>query len=528
MKNIRPVAVIIRDGWGLNERPDGNAVFAARTPNIDRYKARYPWTHLACCGEAVGLPDGYQGSSEVGHLNMGAGRIVTQELKRIDDGLRTGELFKAAKWKALVAAWKKSRGRLHLLGLLQDEGVHAHQEHLFKIMRRAREEFPAGEIVIHPFLDGRDTAPRSTLEYLGRLEVEMKAVGHCVIGTIMGRYFGMDRSRNWNLTDMAYHCLVLGEGRKAASAVEAVKASYASDRTPDGQAMYDEYIPCYAINGFAGIRDNDCVMHTNYRQDRAIQLAQAFVSDDYPGARRARPKVVFLGFTRYWNEFTDYLLGAMGEGGGMNHLLGEVISKAGLRQLRIAETQKFRHVTSFFNGKSTQPYAGEDQVDVPSRFDPATFADHPEMEAYNVTDELLKRLEDNPYAFVVVNYANGDMVGHTGVFDAARQAIEVVDACVGRLVERLLALDAHVLITADHGNSEQMIDYVTGMVKTSHTLCEVECLYVAKDGPGVKLLPHGKLADIAPTVLGLLGLTVPQDMTADNLIVGKPDWAKKA
>jgi 2,3-bisphosphoglycerate-independent phosphoglycerate mutase len=526
--NTRPVVLIIRDGWGLNERADGNAVFAAKTPNMDRYKARYPWTRLACCGEAVGLPDGYQGSSEVGHLNMGAGRIVIQELKRIDDGLSTGELFKAAKWQGLVANWKQNRGCLHLMGLLQDEGVHAHQEHLFKIMRRAREEFPEGEIVIHPFLDGRDTPPRSTLEYLGRLEIEMKAVGHCRVGTIMGRYFGMDRSKNWKLTDTAYHCLVLGEGRKAGSAVEAVKASYDQDRTPDGQPMYDEYIPCYAIGGFSGIRDGDCVMHFNYRQDRAIQLTQAFVADNYAGTRQARPKVTYLGFTRYWNEFTDYLLGAMDEGGGMENLLGEVISKAGLRQLRIAETQKFRHVTSFFNGKSTTPYANEDQVDVKGRFDPATFADHPEMEAYNVTDELIKRLENNPYAFIAVNYANGDMVGHTGVFDAARRAIEIVDECVGRLVTRLLELDAHILITADHGNSEQMVDYATGMVKTSHTLFEVECIYVAKDSPGVKLVRHGKLSDVAPTVLGLLGLTVPADMTADNLVTARPPWEKKA
>ena len=527
MKN-RPVVVIIRDGWGLNERDDGNAVFAARTPHIDRFKVRYPWTRLACCGEPVGLPDGYQGSSEVGHLNMGAGRIVIQELKRIDDGLRTGELFKAAKWQALVANWKKNRSRLHLLGLLQDEGVHAHQEHLFKIMRRAREEFPEGDIVIHPFLDGRDTPPRSTLEYLGRLEIEMKAVGRCTIGTIMGRYFGMDRSKNYALTDQAYHCLVLGEGRTAASAIEAVNASYANDHTPDGQAMYDEYIPCYAINGFTGIRDGDCVMHTNYRQDRAIQLAQAFANNDYPGKRKARPQVTFLGFTRYWDEFTEYLLGAMDEGGGMDHLLGDVVSKAGLRQLRIAETQKFRHVTSFFNGKSTKPSVGEDQVDVPTRFDPATFADHPEMEAFNVTDELIKRLEKNPYAFIVVNYANGDMVGHTGVLDAARRAIEIVDTNVGRLVERLLELDAHILITADHGNSEQMIDYVTGMVKTSHTLFEVDCIYVANDSPGTTLLPHGKLSDIAPTVLHLLGLKVPADMTADNLVVAGPAWDKPA
>jgi len=523
----RPVAVIIRDGWGLNERPDGNAVFVAQTPNMDRYKARYPWTRLACCGEAVGLPDGYQGSSEVGHLNMGAGRIVEQELKRIDDGLRTGELFRAAKWKSLMAAWKKSRGRLHLMGLLQDEGVHAHQEHLFKIMRRAREEFPEGEIVIHPFLDGRDTAPRSTLEYLGRLGIEMQAIGHCRIGTVMGRYFAMDRSKNYALTDQAFHCLVLAEGRRADSAVAAVKAAYASDHTPDGQEMYDEYIVPHVIGDYAGMRDGDAVMHFNYRQDRAIQLTQAFVSENYPGTRKARPKVAYLGFTRYWNEFTEYLLGVMGEDGGMENLLGEVISKAGLRQLRIAETQKFRHVTSFFNGKSTKPYAGEDQVDVPSRFDPATFAVHPEMEAYNVTDELLKRLENNPYALIVVNYANGDMVGHTGVLDAARQAVEVVDACVGRIVERLLELDAHILITADHGNAEQMIDYVTGMVKTSHTLNEVECIYVAKDSPGTTLLKHGKLSDIAPTVLKLLDLPVPKEMTADNLVTARPSWEGK-
>ena len=523
----RPVVVIIRDGWGLNERSEGNAVFAARTPNMDRYKTRYPWTRLACCGEPVGLPDGYQGSSEVGHLNMGAGRIVIQELKRIDDALRTGELFKAAKWQNFMANWKRSRGAFHLLGLLQDEGVHAHQEHLFKIMRRAREEFPEGEIIIHPFLDGRDTPPRSTLEYLGRLGLEIKAVGRCRIGTVMGRYFAMDRSKNYDLTDQAYRCIVQAEGRPAKTAVDAVNFSYANDHTPDGQPMYDEYILPYVIGGYTGMKDGDVVMHTNYRQDRAIQLSQAFVLDKYAGKRAVRPKITYLGFTRYWDEFTEYLLGAMDEGGGMSHLLGEVVSKAGLRQLRIAETQKFRHVTSFFNGKSTKPSAGEDQVDVPSRFDPATFAVHPEMEAYNVTDELFKRLENNPYAFIVVNYANGDMVGHTGVFDAARQAIEIVDANVGRLVERLLELDAHVLITADHGNSEQMIDYNTGMVKTSHTLFEVDCVYVAKDSPGVKLLPHGKLSDIAPTVLKLLGLAVPKEMTADNLVVARPPWEKK-
>jgi 2,3-bisphosphoglycerate-independent phosphoglycerate mutase len=502
----------------LNERKDGNAVAAAKTPNVDGYKQRFPWSRIACSGEAVGLPAGYQGSSEVGHLNMGAGRIVIQELKRIDDGLSSGELFRAPKWAAFVAAWKQGGGRLHLLGLLQDEGVHAHQEHLFKIMRRAREDFPAGEIILHPFLDGRDTPPRSTLEYLGRLGLEMQAVGNCRIGTLMGRYYAMDRSRNFKLTSQAYHTIVLAEGRKVASAEEAVRASYANDRTPDGVAMFDEYIPPYVLTGFDGVHDGDVVMHTNYRQDRAIQLTQAFVSADYPGERKTRPHVTYLGFTRYWDDFEDYLLGAMGEDGGMDHLLGEVISKAGLRQLRIAETQKFRHVTSFFNGKSTQPYPGEDQVDVPSRFDPATFASHPEMEAYGVTEDLLKRLQGNPYAFIAVNFANGDMVGHTGDFEAARKAIEVVDECLGKVVARLLELDAHILITADHGNAEQMVDYVTGMVKTSHTLNDVECIYVGRGAEKAKLRPQGKLSDIAPTVLELLGLPIPAEMTAESLL----------
>ena len=516
---MRPVCLIIRDGWGYNENPRGNAVMAAHKPNVDSWKARYPWTSLDCAGEPVGLPDGYQGSSEVGHLNMGAGRIVIQELKRIDDGLRTGALFNSPRWLELVANWKRSRSVLHLPGLLQDEGVHAHQEHLFKIMRRARSEFPEGQMVVHPFLDGRDTPPRSTLEYIARLQLVFKEVGNARIGTLMGRYYGMDRSRNWRLTDTAFHCLVCAEGRAAPDAVSAVNESYAKDKTPDGVDMFDEYIPPYVLAGYKGIADGDCVLHTNYRQDRAIQLSLAFVDPKYPGTLKRRPKVTYVGLTRYYDEFDSYMLGAMSEGGGMNRLLGEEVSRAGLRQLRIAETQKFRHVTSFFNGKATTPYPLEDQVDIKSRFDPATFASHPEMEAYHVTTELLRRLENNPYALVVVNYANGDMVGHTGDFNAARKAIEVVDQCLGKIVARLLELDAHVLVTADHGNSEQMIDYETGMVKTSHTLFPVEFIYVARDAVGKRLLKRGKLSDIAPTILDLLGLPVPAEMTAEKLIL---------
>lgn len=514
---MRPVCIIIRDGWGYNENPEGNAVLAAATPNMDAYKAKYPWTLLNASGEPVGLPAGYQGSSEVGHLNFGAGRIVLQELKRIDDGLRDGTLFNVPKWKELVDNWKSNQSRLHLLGLLQDEGVHAHQEHLFKIMRRARSEYPEGEIIIHPFLDGRDTPPKSTLEYLAKLKKVMEEVGGCRIGTMMGRYYGMDRSQNWKLTDQAYHCLVLAEGRRVDSVEDAVKASYEKDRTPDGDEMFDEYIPPHVIDGYDGIRDGDSVLHTNFRQDRAIQLSLAFVDPDYQGNLKKKPKVVYVGLTRYYDEFTEYMLGAMGAGGTMNHLLGEEVSRAGLKQLRLAETQKFRHVTSFFNGKSTQPYPLEDQVEIKGRFDPSSFGHHPEMEAYRVTEEILERLEDNPYRFMVINYANCDMVGHTGVFEAARIAVEVVDECVGRIVARMLELDFHIFITADHGNSEQMIDYETGMVKTSHTIFPVECIYVANDSPGLKMIERGKLSDVAPTALKLLGLDIPRDMTADVL-----------
>ena len=516
---MRPVCLIIRDGWGYSDIVEGNAVLAAKTPNIDLYKAIYPWTLLDCAGEPVGLPDGYQGSSEVGHLNMGAGRIVIQELKRIDDGLSTGELFKAKKWKELVNNWKKHQSRLHMLGLLQDEGVHAHQEHLFKIMRRARMEYPDGPIIIHPFLDGRDTPPRSCLEYLAKLNQVMDEVGGCSIGTIMGRYYAMDRSRKWKLTDIAYHCIVSCEGRRASNAETAVNESYEKDRTPDDVEMFDEYIPPYVIGNYDGVRDNDCILHTNYRQDRAIQLSMAFIDPKYPGKLKTIRNITYVGLTRYWDEFKNYMLGAIDAGGGMEHLLGEVISNAGFRQLRIAETQKFRHVTSFFNGKATTPYPNEDQVDVPSRFDPATFASHPEMEAYNVTDELLKRLRNNPYHFIAVNFANGDMVGHTGNLKAATKAIEVVDDCIGRIVDRLLEIDANILITSDHGNSEQMIDDQTGMTKTSHTLNPVEVIYIANDSKDKQLIGHGKLSDIAPTVLFLLGLDIPKEMTAQNLIL---------
>ncbi|MBL7033114.1 MAG: 2,3-bisphosphoglycerate-independent phosphoglycerate mutase [Candidatus Delongbacteria bacterium] len=514
----RPVVLIIRDGWGISDRIAGNAVRAAHTPNLDRFSENFPRSLLACSGEAVGLPAGYQGSSEVGHLNMGAGRIVIQELKRIDTALKSGDFFDGENWLQLIRNWRDHKSRLHLMGLIQDEGVHAHQEHLFHFIREARSAYAKGEIVIHLFLDGRDTPPRSASEFVDKLNQLLVTVGGCKIGTLMGRYYAMDRSENWKLTDSAFACIVDARGRVAANALQAINESYRKDTTPDGVPMFDEYIPPHVLNDYEGLRNGDSVLHTNYRQDRAIQLTRAFVADDYPGQRVRRPKSVYMGLTRYYDEFTNYLMEPIDAGGGLSGLLGEIVSQAGLKQLRIAETQKFRHVTSFFNGKSTRPFPGETQVEVPGRYDPATFASHPEMEAYLVTDKLLTLNSSEQFDFIVVNYANGDMVGHTGDLKAATRAIEVVDECVGRVADHMLQRNAHLLITADHGNAEEMTDEHNAP-KTSHTMNPVDLIYLSADASSRRLQSRGKLSDIAPTVLELLGLEVPSVMTARSLLL---------
>ncbi len=283
--------------------------------------------------------------------------------------------------------------------------------------------------------------------------------------------------------------------------------------------MSDEYIEPHVIGGYSGVADGDVILHTNYRQDRAIQLTQAFVDTNYPGKLNRKPQVTYVGLSRYYDEFEDYLLGGMDEGNtSLNNIVGQIISETGMKQLRLAETQKFRHVTSFFNGKSTTPFLNEDQVEVPGRFDPSSFAEHPEMEAYNVTEELLKRIENNPYDFILVNYANGDMVGHTGDMEAATKAVEILDENLGKIIPRLLELDANIIITADHGNCDQMIDYETGQVRTSHSLNPVRCVYISADTGGIKLKESGILPDIGPTVLHLMGFDVPKDMTADILL----------
>jgi len=518
MKKYQQVVLIIRDGWGIGAPSKWNAVANASTPNMKSYLAKYPNTILEAAGTYVGLPDGYQGSSEVGHLNMGAGRIVKQELARINDALVDGTFFSNANYQKALKNCVENGKAMHLMGLVQDEGVHAHQEHLFALMKKAKEG-GVKNLYIHFFSDGRDTAPRSSLSFLFALNEKIKEYGIGKIGTLMGRYYGMDRGKKWNLIDLAYDSMVNAEGRKVATAEEAIKTSYEKDRTPDHEEMFDEYIPPTIIGDYPGIKEGDSVIHFNYRQDRAIELTRAFIDADYPGKRKNWVKVVYCGLTKYYDSFDLNILGSMDDEGGMGNLLGEVISNSGLKQLRIAETQKFKHVTSFFNGKLTTPNKEEKQVEIKGSFDPALFAEHPEMNAHDVTDALLKEMKETPYPFIAVNFANCDMVGHTGNYEAAKKAVEVTDECVGKVVAAVLASDGVALITADHGNAEEMFDEKSGLAKTSHTKNPVECIFVANDTSGVELRKRGILADIAPTILALLGIEKPKEMTAENLVL---------
>ncbi|WP_428897379.1 2(,)3-bisphosphoglycerate-independent phosphoglycerate mutase [Parelusimicrobium proximum] len=516
---MQKVILIVRDGWGVRKETDYNAVSEAKTPNIDSYLEKYPYTMLEASGEGVGLPAGYMGSSEVGHLNIGAGRIVVQELKRLKDAIEDGSLFNSAPFKACIEAAQKG-GALHLMGLVQDEGVHAHQDHMHAIMKYAAEK-GIKTVYLHFFADGRDTPPRSALGFARELDAKAKEYGVGTAATLQGRYYAMDRSDNWALTDQAYELIVSAKGVREADNFEAaIETSYKTDKTPDGGEMVDEYIPPTVIKGYAGVKDGDAVIFLNFRQDRAIQLTKAFVEDNYPGKRSERPAITFCGLTQYYDSFKLNALPSMTEGGAMDNLLGEVLAQNGLKQLRLAETQKFKHVTSFFNGKLIKPFEGENQVEVKGRFDPATFADHPEMEAYIVADKAVEEINSGKYDFVLVNFANGDMVGHTGNFASVVKAIEVVDECTGKLVEAGLKNDYVILVTADHGNAEEMWDCKIDMAKTAHTCNLVELIYIAKNAEGVSLDPKGGvLGDIAPTILDIMGLKQPADMGRHSLIV---------
>jgi 2,3-bisphosphoglycerate-independent phosphoglycerate mutase len=514
---MNKVLLIIRDGWGIGRKDDKfNAVLKAKTPNINFYLKNYPNTVLEASGEAVGLPKGYQGSSEVGHLNIGAGRIVIQELKRIKDMIEDGSFFETESMKnALVNA--KNNGTLHLMGLVQDEGVHAHQDHMFAIIDKAI-SMSVKNIYIHFFSDGRDTPPRSAISYLKMVEDFIKDKPNVKIASIIGRYYSMDRGEKWELVDKTYNAITRADGMKFKTALEAIEYSYANLKNPNGEPIIDEYIPPCIIGDYEGVKDGDSVIHFNFRQDRAIELTKAFVEDSYPGHRWKKFNIVYCGLTRYYDSFKFSALPPMDEGGDMNNLLGQVLSKAGLKQLRIAETQKFKHVTSFFNGKRLEPDIGEERIEIKGRWDPSSFAEHPEMDAYNVKERCEKEILSNKYDFILVNFANGDMVGHTGNFEAAVKAVEVVDECVGGLVNAAKEKGYVVLISADHGNCEEMWDYKINMPKTSHTTNLVEFILVSDKYKNAHLRASGILADIAPTVLEIIGLNIPAEMTAESLI----------
>ncbi|HDY66737.1 MAG TPA: 2,3-bisphosphoglycerate-independent phosphoglycerate mutase [Candidatus Scalindua sp.] len=515
----KSVVLIIRDGWGINPNTDHNAVKNALTPNIDSLLKEYPNTMLEASGKAVGLPEGYQGSSEVGHLNMGAGRIVEQEMTMIMHDIQDESFFNRPIFQKAIKNVLNNNSSLHLMGLVQDEGVHAHQDHLFAIMKYAKEN-GVKKLYIHFFADGRDTAPRSVLGYIGDVEEKIKEYGIGEIATVMGRYYAMDRAKKWQLTTTAYDAITRAQGTRIDSIEDAIQEAYKT-RTPNDKEMFDEYIPPLIVGNFNGIKDGDSVIHFNYRQDRAIQLTMAFVEDNYPGERWKKFDIVYCGLTRYYDTFPYNMLEAMDDREGMDNLLGQVLSRNGLRQIRISETQKFRHVTSFFNGKRIEPFPNEEQIEINSAYDPATFADHPEMNACDVTNEAVKRINSNKFSLMIINLANCDMVGHTGNYEATKRAVEVVDGCVGTIIEKVLSKNKIALITADHGNAEEMTDYKTHLPKTSHTKNPVEFIYVAEDYKNIKLREKGILSDIAPTVLYLLGIEQPSEMTSKNLITSK-------
>ncbi len=554
-----PLVLIIRDGWGIGDPNDpGNAVAKADTPNIDSYLRDYPSTVLGASGEDVGLIPGAQGSSEVGHLNMGAGRIVEQEVVRVNKLIQNGEF---SRQPLLVKAMENSRdgGALHLMGLVQDQGVHAMDTHLFALLEMAA-KYNLKNVYIHAFTDGRDTAPRSARRYLQKLQDKIDQLGVGRIVSVMGRYWSMDRDTNWDRVEKAYRAMIDGEGLRAASWTEAVEAAYAraDARLAEAKAKGEEHAGIVESDEFIlptliaaddgeprTIKSGDSLVFFNYRQDRAIQITKAFVEDDFNFfPRPQKPDILFVGLTRYYDEFENYVLPPM----NMSNILGEVLSREGLWQLRISETQKFAHVTSFFNSKLQEPYDGEERILVDSPKVPEN--EKPEMSAPVIADFCALALsegiasvreaaqqadnvhisgqsgfEEEPdrlaetYDVVVMNFVNGDMVGHTGDFDAAVKGVEAVDGAVGRVVKATLALGGIALITSDHGNSDQMIDPATGEAQTAHTTNPVEFILVSRRLKDVKLRERGTLADVAPTMLGLLGVEQPEEMTGVDLIV---------
>jgi len=505
-----PVVLMVLDGWGVRQEAKGNAIMAAHPKNFNYLAAEYPYTELSACGLMVGLPDGQMGNSEVGHLNLGAGRVVYQEMTRISKAIKEGELYKNP---VLIDAMTKAAAagkRVHLLGLFSDGGVHSLLDHLLALVKMSQQQ-GVKQIFIHAFTDGRDVPPSSAGDYVRMMEKQLRELGVGKIATIGGRYWGMDRDQHWDRVLRAYRAMVEGEGLKAANAGAAVEAAYEARVT-------DEFIEPTVIVDGAGqpvgcIEDGDAVICFNYRADRARQITRALVDPDFAGFERSIwPQVHYVCLTQY-DATIDAPVAFLPQ--SLDDTLGEFLANAGYKQLRIAETEKYAHVTFFCNGGVEEPNQGEDRVLIPSPA-VATYNLKPEMSAHEVTSRLLTELEKDYYDVVILNFANPDMVGHTGIMEAAVKAIQTVDGCLLQVVEAVLQREGTVLITADHGNAEVMGD--SDEPHTAHTLDRVPFILVGEQFRGRELRKGGSLQDVAPTLLDVMGLTPPTAMTGNSLL----------
>lgn len=511
----KPIALIILDGYGLSDNVKGNAIKAANTPNIDSYFADYPHTILYASGMSVGLPDGQMGNSEVGHTNIGAGRVVYQELTRITKSIEDGDFFKNEALLKAAENCKKNNSAMHFIGLLSDGGVHSHIKHLFGLIDFAKAN-GLKKVYIHCIMDGRDVSPTSGVGYLEMLQKKLDDCGVGEIATVNGRYYAMDRDTNWNRVEKAYNAMVRGSGVKTDDVISMMKKSYET-LDENGAAITDEFIvPAVVTKDGAPvgqIAENDSVIFFNFRPDRARELTRTLVDPDFAGFDRKFFPLYYVCMTQYDASMPNVDVAFKPE--SLDDTFGEYISKKGLKQLRIAETEKYAHVTFFFNGGVETVYEGEDRKLIPSP-KVATYDMQPEMSAYKVADACVELINEDKYDCIVLNFANCDMVGHTGVFEAARKAVEAVDECLGKVVNALLSKDASILITADHGNADCMVDPETGDVFTAHTTNPVPLIVM---GIGDKELKKGKLADIAPTMLDIMGLEKPAAMTGESLII---------
>ena len=507
----KPIVLTIMDGFGFNPVLKGNAIDAAKTPRLDEIFKTYPTTQIGASGMDVGLPDGQMGNSEVGHTNIGAGRVVYQELTRITKAARDGELQKNEALLGAIENCKKNNSAIHFIGLLSNGGVHSHNEHLYALIEMAKNS-GLTEIYVHCLLDGRDVPPASGADFVAELQQKMAEIGAGKISTVAGRYYGMDRDNRWDRVEKAYSAMVYGDGIMADDAVEAIKKSYETI-DEDGKNLTDEFVLPTVIAGGKAICDDDSIVFFNFRPDRAREITRTFVDDEFTGFERkgGRKKVYYVCMTQYDATMPNVEIAFKPQ--TLTNTLGEYLSKNNLKQLRIAETEKYAHVTFFFNGGKEVEYEGEDRILVKSPA-VATYDLQPEMSAVPVCDKVVDAIKSGKYDVIILNFANCDMVGHTGFFDAAVKAVETVDTCVGRVVDATLSMDGVVLITADHGNADRMVD-TDGSPFTAHTTNPVPFSVVGYD---CELRKGGKLCDISPTILKILNLEQPEEMDGESLI----------